>query len=140
MNWFNIRRDRREHEQAAGEFSGTDLQAHSPPSRERLIQGGSHFSIGLWHLLPEPSIFFNGRGFIRTRWHVNLSASLGTESNSELIGSNLAATWSSVGFFGPLTVRPDWWDRGVGKRLRVVTLAVFHGWPRGYSLGAPWPL
>jgi hypothetical protein len=33
--------------------------------------------------------------------------------------------WGSLGFFGPLTVRPDFWDRGVAKRLLEHTMPMF---------------
>jgi hypothetical protein len=45
-----------------------------------------------------------------------------------LVGSNLAAHWGSVGYFGPLTVRPDLWDRGVGKRLMEPIMNLFERW------------
>src|SRR5262249_1531666 len=52
----------------------------------------------------------------------------GAEVGGELIGSNFAAHWGSVGFFGPLTVRPDLWDRGVGKRLLEPIMDLFTKW------------
>ncbi len=78
--------------------------------------------------LTDPGTFFEGREFVRPRWQVNPSAALGAECNGELIGSNFAAAWGSVGFFGPLSVRPDFWDGGVGKRLLEGTLPLFDSW------------
>ena len=34
-----------------------------------------------------------------------------------LVGSNFVTHWGSVGYFGPLTVHPDFWDRGVAQKL-----------------------
>jgi GNAT superfamily N-acetyltransferase len=48
--------------------------------------------------------------------------------NNEVVGSNFAANWGSVGFFGPLTIRPDLWDRGVGKRLMEPVMDCFDSW------------
>jgi hypothetical protein len=44
------------------------------------------------------------------------------------VASNFATRWGSVGFFGPLTVRPDLWDRGVAKRLIEATMELFAKW------------
>jgi GNAT superfamily N-acetyltransferase len=53
---------------------------------------------------------------------------LGADLHGELVGSNFAANWGSVGFFGPLTVRPDLWDRGIASRLLESTMELFDGW------------
>ena len=44
------------------------------------------------------------------------------------MGSNFATRWGSVGFFGPLTIRPDLWDRGIGARLVEAVTASFDEW------------
>jgi hypothetical protein len=46
----------------------------------------------------------------------------------ELVGSNFGTNWGSVGFFGPLTIRPDLWDRGIATRLMEPILALFDQW------------
>ena len=46
----------------------------------------------------------------------------------ELVGSNFVTNWGSVGFFGPLSIRPDLWDRGVAKRLVESTIKLFEKW------------
>jgi N-acetylglutamate synthase-like GNAT family acetyltransferase len=40
----------------------------------------------------------------------------------------MATNWGTVGFFGPLTVRPDLWDSGVGKRLMEPVMDQFASW------------
>ena len=45
-----------------------------------------------------------------------------------LAGSNFAANWGSVGFFGPLTVAPEYWDRAIGQRLLDATMELFEAW------------
>ncbi|MDP8921263.1 MAG: GNAT family N-acetyltransferase [Chloroflexota bacterium] len=67
--------------------------------------------------LPDPATFMGDAGYVRTRWLADPAAAFASDVDGELAGSNFVATWGSVGFFGPLTVRPDLWDRGVGKRL-----------------------
>ena len=49
-------------------------------------------------------------------------------STTTLIGSNFAARWGSFGFFGPLTVHPDLWDRGIARRLLTATMSLFERW------------
>jgi Acetyltransferase (GNAT) domain len=44
------------------------------------------------------------------------------------VGSNIATNWGSVGFFGPLTVHPEHWNRGIGSRLMEPTMEVFSKW------------
>jgi GNAT superfamily N-acetyltransferase len=78
--------------------------------------------------LPDPLAFFAGREIIRPRWLLNPVGALAAESNGELIGSDFATAWGSVGFFGPLTVRPDFWDRGVAKRLLERSMPLFDAW------------
>src|ERR671938_513195 len=67
--------------------------------------------------LPEPTAFMGDAGYVRPRWFADPAAAFAAEVGGELIGSNFAANWGIVGFFGPLTIRPEFWDRGVGKRL-----------------------
>ena len=47
---------------------------------------------------------------------------------AEIVGSNFATQWGSVGFFGPLTIRPDLWDRGIGQRLMEPVMDCFARW------------
>jgi hypothetical protein len=42
-----------------------------------------------------------------------------------IVGSNLAANWGSFGTFGPLTVRPEYWNTGVAQALLVPTMEIF---------------
>jgi GNAT superfamily N-acetyltransferase len=78
--------------------------------------------------LPDPSAFMGDAGYVRTRWRADPDAALAAEIGGELVGSNFAANWGSFGFFGPLTVRPDLWDRGVARRLLERTMALFEQW------------
>jgi GNAT superfamily N-acetyltransferase len=66
--------------------------------------------------LPEPHTFMAGADLIATRWRAG-NAAFGAFDGASLIGSNFVANWGSFGFFGPLTVRPDYWDKGVAQLL-----------------------
>jgi GNAT superfamily N-acetyltransferase len=75
--------------------------------------------------LPSPADFYADRDYVRTRYLADPSTALGAEVERALIGSNFVANWGSVGFFGPLTVRPDYWDHGIGKGLLEPTMEIF---------------
>jgi GNAT superfamily N-acetyltransferase len=78
--------------------------------------------------LPDPLSFAGDTAYVRTRWLADPSASFAALAGGELLGSNFATRWGSFGFFGPLTVRPELWDRGVAKQLLVATMERFDAW------------
>lgn len=47
---------------------------------------------------------------------------IGVDRKRKLVASNFITVWGSVGFFGPLTVHPDFWDKGVATQLMPPTL------------------
>jgi GNAT superfamily N-acetyltransferase len=87
-----------------------------------------HVAFGTFLGLPNPMEFCADRDYVRTRYVANPSAAFGVEVDGELVGSNFVANWGSVGFFGPLTIRPDYWDRGIAKRLLEPTMEIFDKW------------
>ena len=78
--------------------------------------------------MPEPTAFMGDADFVHTRWRADPSAAFAAEMVDEIVGSNFATRWGSVGFFGPLSVRPDLWDRGVARRLMEPVMACFESW------------
>ena len=83
--------------------------------------------------VPDPASFFGDADYVATRWRADPSAAFGAFRDDELMGSNFVADWGSVGFFGPLTVRPDLWDQGIAKQLMEPTVALLD--ERAVSLG-----
>lgn len=65
---------------------------------------------------------------VRTRWRKNSDTVFGAYLGDRLIGSNVVTRWGSVAFFGPTTVHPGWWDRGVGSRLMEPVMELFDRW------------
>lgn len=65
---------------------------------------------------------FGSRDYVRSRWRARPRSAIAAEVAGALAGSNFVTDWGSIGFFGPLSVRPDLWDRGVGKALMESTL------------------
>lgn len=83
--------------------------------------------------IPDPASFMGDAGFVRNRRRADPEAAFGAEVSGELVGSNFATNWGSVGFFGPLTIRPDLWDRGVGKHLLDPVMECFARWGTAHA-------
>lgn len=66
--------------------------------------------------------------YARSRWTADPSSVVAAEHAGKLIGSNFATNWGSFGFFGPLTVEPEFWDRKVGQQLLAPTMEIFRSW------------
>jgi predicted N-acetyltransferase YhbS len=83
--------------------------------------------------LPDPLMFMGDAGYVRTRWTADPSSAFAAEMDGELVGTNFASNWGSVGFFGPVSVRPDLWDAGVGARLVEPAIERFSEWGVEYA-------
>ena len=77
---------------------------------------------------PDPATFWGDQDYARTRWLADPTAAFVAEQGGVLIGSNFATRWGSVGFFGPLTIHPDYWNGGFGQRLLEPVMALFDSW------------
>src|SRR2546421_1139334 len=66
--------------------------------------------------------------YAQTRFGAENVVSFAAERDGELLGSNFATHWGSVGFFGPLSTRPDLWDAGIGQLLVTAACDAFNGW------------
>src|SRR6185437_11049965 len=109
----------------------TNLDITVRPLREADLPAADsimRLAFGTFIGLPDPMAFMGDANYVRTRWLANPAAAFAAEVGGELIGSNFATNWGSVGFFGPLTIRPDFWDRGVGKRLMEPVVSLFDRW------------
>ena len=78
--------------------------------------------------LPDPMAFMGDRNFIRPRSRARNTKCIAARQNGRLIGLNVLTRWGSFGFFGPLVVLPEFWDKGVAQRLLQVTTRIFDGW------------
>jgi GNAT superfamily N-acetyltransferase len=100
--------------------------------RERdLAEAGRIFRLafGTFLGLPDPMSFAPGADLIGTRWRAaSHHAVFGAFDGEVLIGSNCVANWGSFGFFGPLTIRPDHWNKGVARQLLEATMSTFGRW------------
>lgn len=78
--------------------------------------------------LPNPIEFMGDRDFLSPRWRSRNTKVLAARNNGKLIGTNVVTRWGSFAFFGPLTVLPDHWNRGIAQQLMAATVKVFNRW------------
>jgi len=78
--------------------------------------------------LPNPLDFMGDRDLMTPRWRSSHVKVIAAREGDRLIGSNVATRWGSFAFFGPLTVLPEYWDRGVAQRLLAATMTIFDRW------------
>jgi GNAT superfamily N-acetyltransferase len=93
------------------------------PEAQRII----HRAFGTFLGVPDLEKFWFPP-YAHTRFGAEHIASFAAEQDGTLAGSNFATNWGSVGFFGPLSTRPDLWDAGVGQRLVSAVCDAFEGW------------
>lgn len=101
------------------------------PLREDDLAAADHImrlAFGTFLGLPEPTAFMGDAGCVHTRWLADATAAFGAWLDGELVGSNFATNWGSVGFFGPLTVHPAHGNRGIGSRLIEPVIELFDRW------------
>jgi GNAT superfamily N-acetyltransferase len=78
--------------------------------------------------VPNPLDFMGDRNLMTPRWRSANVKVVAAREDGRLIGTNVVTRWGSFGFFGPLTVLPEYWDRGVAKRLLESTMPIFDKW------------
>ena len=75
--------------------------------------------------LPDSVPFMGDADLIGTRLRGYPDCSLAAEVDGRLAGSNFVTGWGSVGFFGPLSVLPEFWNAGVASALLEATMDIF---------------
>jgi predicted N-acetyltransferase YhbS len=66
---------------------------------------------------PEPAAFFGDASWVSHRWKADPESAFAAEVDGEVVGSALGSIWGSFAVLGPLMVRPDLWNSGIGGRL-----------------------
>jgi GNAT superfamily N-acetyltransferase len=83
--------------------------------------------------VPNPPEFMGDREFMTPRWRSKNVKVIAAREGGRLLGTNVVTRWGTFGFFGPLTVLPDYWDRGVASRLLESTMKIFDKWGLRYT-------
>jgi GNAT superfamily N-acetyltransferase len=72
-----------------------------------------------------PGVFMAGCDFVGSRFRSKHVKALAAREDGRLIGTNFLTVWGRFAFFGPLTVLPEYWDKGVASKLLHATVAAF---------------
>jgi GNAT superfamily N-acetyltransferase len=94
------------------------------PEAERIFR----VAFGTFVGAPDPDVFWADRDYVYGRHRAPHVAAFGATIDGNLVGSNFATKWGSVGFFGPITVRPDLQERGIAQALLARTMEQFDTW------------
>ncbi len=111
--------------------AGANAEPTIRPLREEDLDAADRImrtAFGTFMGAPDPLAVFGDAEYVRPRFRAQPQWAFAAEIDGEVVGSNFAARWGSYGFFGPLTVRPDLWDRGIASRLMEPIIDLFDGW------------
>jgi GNAT superfamily N-acetyltransferase len=101
------------------------------PLEEREIDEADRImrlAFGTFLKMPDPMQMFGDSNLAKPRWYADPGGALAAVADGRLIGSNFAANWGSFGFFGPLSVLPELWERKIAQRMLERTMALFQKW------------
>ena len=112
----------------AARFENTALVRPARPgdlvAADRILR----LAFGTHRGLSDPSAAFGDADYVHTRFRAAPECAWVAEVGGDVVGSVFAARWGSFGFFGPLSVHPSLWDRGIGSRLLQPVLEAFASW------------
>jgi GNAT superfamily N-acetyltransferase len=91
---------------------------------ERILRAAFSTFLGL----PSPEEFMGDRQLLIPRAQASHVTVLAARADGKLIGTNAVTRWGSFAFFGPLTVLPEYWDRGVAQALLEATIKLIDRW------------
>jgi len=100
------------------------LQEHDLGAAELILRRAFGTFLGA----PDPDTFWSDLDYVRSRFRAPHVAAFGATLNGAFVGSTFATRWGSLGFFGPITIRTDLWDRGIAQHLLRATVAQFDAW------------
>ena len=94
------------------------------PEASRIVR----LAFGTFLRAPDPENFVTDIDYVKTRGRADSSAAVAADNGGRIVGSNFATRWGTVGFFGPLTVHPDYWNKGIAQQLMQPILECFDRW------------
>ena len=77
---------------------------------------------------PDLDNFWTDFDYVYGRFGAEHTVAFAAEEDGALAGVNFATRWGSVGFFGPLSTRPDLWNRGIAQPLVAAVCGAFEEW------------
>jgi GNAT superfamily N-acetyltransferase len=98
-------------------------ERHVPEAR-RIIR----LAFGTFLGVPDPERFWADLDYAGTRFGAENTAAFAAEEDGVLVGVNFATCWGSVGFFGPLAIRPNRWNAAIGQQLVAAACRAFDEW------------
>ena len=99
------------------------------PVAQRIVRT----AFGSFFAAPDLENFWADRDLVYGRFAAEHVASFAAELDGELVGSNFVTKWGSVGFFGPLSMRPDRQGRGIAKDLVEAVSAQLDSWGTSHA-------
>src|SRR2546430_13749340 len=100
------------------------LEERDLPDAQRIVRR----AFGTFFGVPDLDDFWTDFDYVYARHGAEHIASFAADADGTLAGSNFATRWGSAGFFGPLTIRPDLWDRGIAQPLVEAACGAFDQW------------
>jgi len=85
-------------------------------------------AFGTFLAMPDPLAFGGDTDFVTSRWKADPTRAFVMEVDGVVAGSNIATRWGSFGFFGPLSIDPVHWNKGLSPRLLEPVLERFAMW------------
>ena len=77
---------------------------------------------------PDLDNFWTDFDYVYGRHGAEHIASFAADHDGALAGVNFATNWGSVGYFGPISVRPDLWNGGIAQPLVEAACQQFGRW------------
>lgn len=100
------------------------LEERDVTEAQRIIR----IAFGTFLGAPDPEKFWSDLDYAKGRFGAEHVKAFAAEDKGQLVGSNFVTRWGSVGFLGPITIRPDIWDGGIGQRLVREARDAFDAW------------
>jgi hypothetical protein len=106
------------------------------PLQERDLDGAAAImrqAFGTFLGVADLDNFWTDFDYAHGRFAAGHVKAFAADEDGALAGSNFATRWGSFGFFGPLSIRPALWDRGLAQPLVAAVCGAFEEWRLGHT-------
>ena len=100
------------------------LAEHDLPEAQRIVRRAFGTFLGA----PDLDTFWTDFDYVYGRFGAEHTIAFAADADGALAGVNFATRWGSVGFFGPISTRPDLWNRGIAQPLVQAVSDAFDTW------------